>query len=64
MCDFCRSSPCHPQCPYAPDPPAIICAQCGEVIFPDIEYWTDIDDNIFCSDECAKAYWGIRCRYI
>lgn len=36
------------------------CEMCGDEIRSDYEYSEDKDGNKFCSDECAKGFYGIR----
>lgn len=61
MCSECRQYPCHPQCPNAPEPKVRgYCEQCGEELREDYEYYTDNEDNKFCSDDCAIKYHGIK----
>lgn len=55
MCMVCRMSPCHPQCPNAPDPPAAFqCHKCGEPILLGDEY-ARIDGVEYCED-CIDNY--------
>lgn len=51
MCDFCRSYPCDPRCPYAPEPPVVyVCSGCGEDILAGATCY-EIADEIYC-EEC------------
>lgn len=63
MCEICRQTPCHNMCPNA-DEPKIIghCdnVNCGEPLREDYTFFTDNDDNMFCSLNCALAYYGIH----
>ena len=61
MCEICLSNPHLNQCPNAPEPKIRgYCKQCGEGLREDYEYYTDNDDNKFCSDSCALKYHGIK----
>lgn len=53
MCDICRQSPCHPQCPNAPDPPAVYtCKICGEsIVAGDVFYEMDGE---YYHEECFE----------
>lgn len=63
MCSECWQTPCHPRCPNAPKPPIRgRCKQCGEELREDYEYYTDNEDNKFCSDDCALEYHGIKSK--
>lgn len=57
MCDICGKIPCDTRCPNA-EPPKIhgYCKQCYEPLRDDYTYWTDYDDNKFCSENCARKY--------
>ena len=37
-----------------------ICEECEEVITNFYAYCTDNKGNLFCSEECAGLYYGIR----
>lgn len=61
MCSECRQTPCHPRCPNAPEPKiAEQCKQCGEELQEGYEYYTDYDNNKFCSVECALYFYDIK----
>lgn len=64
MCEYCHwISGHHPRCPNAPEPKVRgCCEQCGEELREDYEYYTNNDDNKFCSDDCAKEYHGIKSK--
>ncbi len=63
MCEYCLQYPHHPRCPYAPEPKVRgHCQHCNEELREDYEYYTDKDDNEFCSDDCAMAYHGIKSK--
>ena len=50
MCSECWQHPCHPQCPNAPEPPAVfVCSGCGEEIVAGEDYW-DILGEQFCEN--------------
>ena len=47
-------SPCHPQCPNAPEPPAVYrCAYCNEPIAAGEEYM-EIDGEYYHLEDCAQ----------
>lgn len=53
MCSECRMSPCHPQCPNAPEPPKVYtCKICGEPIVEGEEYYEM--DAEFYHEECFE----------
>lgn len=61
MCNECRQTSCRSSCPNAPEPKVRdYCKQCGEGLREDYEYYTDNEDNKFCSDDCAVKYHGIK----
>lgn len=61
MCDICRYSPCDSNCPNAPPNPIIYhCTQCDELIRQGDIYYTDCNDNKFCSEECVFKYYDIE----
>lgn len=63
MCDICRSYPCHPRCPNAPDPKIRgHCEHCRCGLREDYEYYIDNEDNKFCSYDCALEYHGIKSK--
>ncbi len=63
MCEICHSSPCLNLCPNAPEPKTRgRCEQCGAELREDYEYYTDNEDNKFCSDDCALEYHGIKSK--
>lgn len=64
MCEICRSNPCDPMCPNSDAEPAIIgiCEQCKSEINAANIYAVDDEDNMFCNEECAKKYHGIKER--
>ena len=58
MCSECRQSPCHPRCPYAPEPKAVfICSGCSHEIYEGDDYW-DIMGEQFC-EECIDKAKGV-----
>ena len=61
MCEYCHQSPFHDcRCPNAPEPKVRgYCEKCGEELREDYEYYTDNEDNKFCSSGCALNYHGI-----
>lgn len=63
MCNICFSSPCLSRCPNAPEPKVRgYCEQCGDQLREDYEYYTDNDNNKFCSEDCALEYHGIESK--
>lgn len=62
MCEHCRYVIGHHSlCPNAPEPKVRgYCKQCNEGLREDYEYYTDNEDNKFCSDDCALKYHGIK----
>jgi hypothetical protein len=59
MCEYCNSSPHHPRCPNAPEPPIFAeCEECGAEIYDGDEYYK-IGKHIFCEscvqDGCTTA---------
>ena len=60
MCNICHKYKCPAGCPNAPEPQIKgCCYQCGEELRQDYDYYTDIHDNEFCSEECAIEYHKI-----
>lgn len=59
MCDICGRTPCHPRCPNAIENPIGHCSECGAPIITTYDYYTDNEDNIFCSEDCYIKYYGI-----
>jgi hypothetical protein len=50
MCSECYQNPCHPQCPNAPDPPAVyFCFSCGDSIVDGQDYF-EVADETYCED--------------
>ena len=60
MCYICGKNPCHWQCPNYECREAGTCDKCGETLYTEYEIWTDDDGNKFCSEDCAKDYYGIK----
>lgn len=60
MCYICGKNPCHWQCPNYECREAGTCDKCGETLYTEYEIWTDNDGNKFCSEDCAKDYYGIK----
>ena len=61
MCNECRQTVCHPLCPNATEPKVMgRCAKCGDDLREDYVYYTDNENNKFCSDDCAMEYHGIK----
>lgn len=51
MCAVCMSSPCHPQCPNAPEQkPVLRCVECGEGIYEEDKYFESAYGEI--CEEC------------
>lgn len=53
-CEYCHQSPHDCRCPNAESEIIGACAYCGEDISPAWEYYTDNEENLFCSKECAE----------
>ena len=64
MCEYCHHvSGHHPRCPSVSESKIRdYCKQCGEELREDYEYYTDNEDNRFCSDDCALEYHGIKSK--
>ena len=61
MCVECRQIPCNSKCPNAPNPKVRgYCQQCRRELREDYEYYTDEIGNIFCSEDCALEYYGVK----
>ena len=60
MCCICGQYPCHSQCPNYECNRVGDCEQCGEELYEEYEIWTDDNGNKFCSEDCAKDYYGIK----
>lgn len=59
--DCCGRIPHDSRCPYADEPKVVgKCVYCNEEITAAYEYYTDNEDNMFCSTECALKYHGIK----
>ena len=64
MCEYClRVIGHHPSCPYSPEPEIRdYCLQCNEPLREDYEYYSDNENNNFCSEDCAIEYHGIKSK--
>lgn len=63
MCNYCGRHPHDCRCPNAPEPKIRgHCDRCGEELREDYEYYIDEEDNLFCSEDCALKYHGIKSR--
>ena len=64
MCEYCHwTTGHHPRCPNAPEPEILgQCEQCGEDLVDGYEYYSDNEDNTFCSEECALIYHGVKSK--
>lgn len=63
MCEICLNNPCLSRCPNAPEPKIRgCCKRCGVGLREDYEYYTDNEDNMFCSDDCAIKYHDIKSK--
>ena len=63
MCKECLQTPCDSRCPNAPEPNVMgRCAQCGEELREDYEYYIDNFDNEFCCEDCALEYYGVEVK--
>ena len=60
MCDVCGQYPCHSQCPNYEYHKVGSCDQCNGNLYNEYEIWTDDNGNKFCSEDCAKDYYGIK----
>ena len=50
MCSVCMSAPCHPRCPNAPEPVAVLsCCKCGDGIQIGRKYY-DSPAGYVCED--------------
>lgn len=63
MCSECYQTPCHPRCPNATTPSVLgYCDECGDEIRQDYEYYTDKNENKYCSIDCAISYYGVKAK--
>ena len=64
MCEYCHlTGKHHPSCPNAPEPRIRgHCCKCDDELREDYDYYTDNEDNEFCSKECAIEYHEIRSK--
>lgn len=63
MCTICGFNPCSGRCPNATEPRIRgNCRECGVDLREDYEYYTDNNDNEFCSEDCAIEYHGIKSK--
>lgn len=60
MCQECKQHPCHPRCPNRIFVKIGNCDKCGNGLYEEYVNWTDDNGNRFCSEECAKDYYGIK----
>ena len=60
MCSICYSNPCRAGCPNSVSEIIGQCAQCRREIESDERFFTDSLSNIFCDEQCAAEYYGIR----
>ena len=60
MCKICGYTDCHPHCPNYECNKVNTCDKCGGDIYKEYTYWIDNDENIFCSEDCANDYYGIK----
>ena len=60
MCEICQQYPCHSQCPNYEYHKVGTCDKCGKDLYEEYEIWTDDNGNEFCSEDCAKDYYGIK----
>ncbi len=60
MCQECKYTNCPPQCPNYKPKKIGRCDKCGEDLYEEYEILTDDDGNKFCSEDCAKGYYGIK----
>ena len=59
-CEFCGHEPHDTMCPNFLPKIHGYCKQCYAPLRDDYTYWTDYDDNKFCSEECVKKYNNIN----
>ena len=57
MCVICRQNPCNNKCPNYDDKVIGICTYCGETITYNQEPYTDVDNSLFCTSDCAMSYY-------
>lgn len=64
MCEYCyQIIGHHPRCPNAPESKVMgYCEQCGYELREDYEYYTDNENNKFCSDDCALEHHGVQAK--
>ena len=60
MCDICGQTPCNTRCPNAEIKIIGNCAYCTDEIESENVSYTDNIGNMFCCEECAKEYYGIK----
>ena len=60
MCEICHSYPCNTRCPNWEGKQIGECAECGNEIYAEFSFFKDNEDNMFCSEECAKEYHEIK----
>lgn len=55
MCVICHQTPCHPQCPNAPESKGVfVCSGCGDYIYGGDWYYEVLGEQFCksCMDEC------------
>ena len=60
MCSICGFIQCPIGCPNYIENKIKICDNCKVDIYEREKIWTDSEGNIFCCEECAKEYHGIK----
>ena len=60
MCSICHQTFCPPSCPNAVEVLIGICETCRNNIREGDEHYVDEGNNMFCSDECMRKYYGIK----
>ena len=60
VCQECGFKNCHPRCPNHTYNKIGACDECGVELYEEYEIWTDDYGNKFCSEKCAKDYYGIK----
>ena len=60
MCQECGYTNCPPPCPNYKCHKAGHCEKCGQELYDENEIWTDDNGNKYCSENCAKDYYGIK----
>ena len=63
MCEVCNHHPCMPRCPNQEEGIIGSCHHCGEVLLDIYDgIYEDFEGNMYCDEDCAMKYYGIRER--